>query len=104
MDADTDGMRHRTTLTVRTPGGKLWRESATAKPLEGLLPNFEEFYRTFAQRRAAFRLPSPALTIAGALLCFGIRFMAIRRRWQLPVAGERVHPSEAGEKTTLSDD
>ena len=36
----------------------------------------------------AFRLPSPALTIAGALLCFGIRFMAIRRRWHLSVAGD----------------
>lgn len=47
---------------------------------------------------AASRLPSPALTIAGALLCFGIRFMAIRRRWHLPVAGEReqveIHVSE----------
>jgi len=32
---------------VRTPGGKLWRESATAKPLEGLLPNFEEFIERF---------------------------------------------------------
>ena len=40
---------------------------------------------------AALRLPSPVLTIAGALLCFGLRFMAIRRRWQLPVAGEPGH-------------
>jgi uncharacterized membrane protein YeiH len=29
-----------------------------------------------------------AVTIAGALLCFGLRFMAIRRGWHLPVAGE----------------
>ena len=27
------------------------------------------------------------MTIAGAVLCFGIRFMAIRRGWHLPVAG-----------------
>lgn len=33
------------------------------------------------------QLPSSAVTIAGALLCFGIRLMAIRRGWQLPVAG-----------------
>jgi len=36
---------------------------------------------------AALRLPSPALAVAGAFLCFGLRFMAIRRRWHLPVAG-----------------
>ena len=30
--------------------------------------------------------PSTAVTIVGALLCFGLRFMAIRRGWQLPVA------------------
>ena len=27
-----------------------------------------------------------AATIVGALLCFGLRFMAIRRGWRLPVA------------------
>src|SRR5690606_25018844 len=31
-------------------------------------------------------LPSVGATIAGALLCFGLRLMAIRRRWALPVA------------------
>src|SRR5690348_7499975 len=35
------------------------------------------------------QVPSTAATIAGALLCFGLRFMAIRRGWQLPVAGRR---------------
>jgi uncharacterized membrane protein YeiH len=30
--------------------------------------------------------PSPAATVAGAVLCFGLRFMAMRRGWQLPVA------------------
>jgi len=32
------------------------------------------------------QLPSPLVTIAGAILCFGLRFMAIRGGWQLPVA------------------
>ena len=37
------------------------------------------------------QLPSAAVTIVGVVLCFGLRFMAIRRGWQLPVArrGER---------------
>jgi uncharacterized membrane protein YeiH len=30
--------------------------------------------------------PSPAPTIAGAVLCFGLRFIAMRRGWQLPTA------------------
>lgn len=34
-------------------------------------------------------LPSTAVTIAGAALCFGLRFVAIRRGWQLPVARRR---------------
>jgi uncharacterized membrane protein YeiH len=34
-------------------------------------------------------LPSAPTTIAGAVLCFGLRFMAIRRGWQLPVARRR---------------
>lgn len=33
------------------------------------------------------QLPSTAVTIAGAILCFVIRFVAIRRNWQLPVVG-----------------
>lgn len=31
-------------------------------------------------------LPSTAVTIVGAALCFLLRFMAIRRGWHLPVA------------------
>jgi uncharacterized membrane protein YeiH len=42
---------------------------------------------------AALRLPSTAVTIAGALLCFGLRFMAIRRGWHLPVAGAPEQPT-----------
>jgi uncharacterized membrane protein YeiH len=32
-------------------------------------------------------LPPTALAIAGAALCFGLRLVAIRRGWRLPVAG-----------------
>jgi uncharacterized membrane protein YeiH len=43
---------------------------------------------------AALRLPSTtAVTIAGAVLCFGLRFVAIRRGWHLPVAGEPERPT-----------
>ena len=31
-------------------------------------------------------IPPTATTIVGALLCFGLRLMAIRRGWRLPVA------------------
>lgn len=37
-------------------------------------------------------LPSMLVTLAGAVLCFGLRVVAIRRGWQLPVAQPR--PSE----------
>lgn len=32
-------------------------------------------------------VPSPIATTAGAFLCFGLRFTALRRGWRLPVAG-----------------
>jgi len=38
----------------------------------------------------ALRLPPIAMAIAGALLCFGLRLLAIRRGWHLPVA----HPPD----------
>jgi uncharacterized membrane protein YeiH len=31
-------------------------------------------------------VPAAAAAIAGAVLCFGLRFIAMRRRWQLPIA------------------
>lgn len=37
-------------------------------------------------------LPHTAVAIAGAALCFGIRLIAIRRGWRLPVAGPRPKP------------
>lgn len=36
---------------------------------------------------STLRLPSAAMTLVGALLCFGLRLLAIRRGWRLPVAG-----------------
>jgi uncharacterized membrane protein YeiH len=46
----------------------------------------------------ALRLPSTAVTIAGAILCFGLRFVAIRRGWLLPVAdGPEDHKSACAE-------
>jgi len=42
---------------------------------------------------AALRLPATAVTIAGAVLCFALRFMAIRRGWHLPVAGQPERPA-----------
>jgi uncharacterized membrane protein YeiH len=32
------------------------------------------------------QLPSPSVAVAGVALCFGLRFMGIRRGWRLPVA------------------
>ena len=34
-------------------------------------------------------VPSAVATSAGALLCFGLRLVAMRRGWRLPVAGEQ---------------
>jgi uncharacterized membrane protein YeiH len=31
-------------------------------------------------------VPAPAAAVSGALLCFGLRFIAMRRGWQLPIA------------------
>jgi len=39
-------------------------------------------------------VPPPAAAITGAILCFGLRFMAMRRGWQLPIArpSTRIEP------------
>lgn len=39
-------------------------------------------------------VPSSLATTAGAILCFGLRFMALRRGWRLPLAG-KPEPSDA---------
>ena len=41
-------------------------------------------------------LPSPAVAVAGAVLCFGLRYLAIRRGWRLPVAGGPDRRTEPG--------
>lgn len=43
-------------------------------------------------------VPSSVAAIAGAALCFGLRFMAMRRGWQLPVARP---PEESSTETSL---
>lgn len=47
------------------------------------------------------QLPSPATTIAGAALCFGLRLMAMRRGWRLPIAGE---PRQSAPETHVAGD
>lgn len=51
-------------------------------------------------------LPGTATTITGAIICFALRFIAIRRGWQLPVAreSERWHlpPSDARRGDAIS--
>jgi len=44
-------------------------------------------------------VPSSGAAAAGAVLCFGLRFMAIRHGWQLPIAG----PSEESSAETTVD-
>jgi uncharacterized membrane protein YeiH len=46
-------------------------------------------------------LPPPATTTAGALLCFGLRLMAIHRGWRLPVAS---WPKRSQAKNELPED
>ena len=48
-------------------------------------------------------LPSTAATITGAVLCFGLRVMAIQRGWHLPVA-HLPKQSEEVRATESSDD
>ena len=38
--------------------------------------------------------PATASTVVGALLCFGLRVMAIRRGWHLPIARRPEHRNE----------
>lgn len=43
---------------------------------------------------AVLHLPAPPVAVVGALLCFGIRVLAIRRNWKLPVTSLPDQPSE----------
>jgi uncharacterized membrane protein YeiH len=51
-------------------------------------------------------LPSTGMAIAGAILCFGLRFMAMRRGWHLPTARLPNQPNPETdadlERTTIS--
>lgn len=47
-------------------------------------------------------LPHTVVTIAGAILCFGLRFGAIRRGWKLPVADHADEPAETRSPTRRS--
>jgi uncharacterized membrane protein YeiH len=43
------------------------------------------------------QLPSGSAALVGAALCFGLRVLAIRRGWQLPVAGAAGRPSKSAD-------
>jgi uncharacterized membrane protein YeiH len=45
---------------------------------------------------AMLKLPSTVLTIAGALLCFGLRLVSIRRGWHLPIARQTERDDRNG--------
>jgi uncharacterized membrane protein YeiH len=47
-------------------------------------------------------LPPTATTIIGALLCFGLRLMAIRRDWHLPIA--KLHERSSSQKHGSDDE
>ncbi len=49
-------------------------------------------------------LPPTAMAIAGAAICFGIRFVAIRRGWRLPVAGVRRRANSEADEADVADD
>jgi uncharacterized membrane protein YeiH len=41
----------------------------------------------------ALALPGAPVAVTGAILCFALRWLAIRRGWRLPVAGGRNGPA-----------
>jgi uncharacterized membrane protein YeiH len=45
------------------------------------------------------QLPSGPAALVGAALCFGLRVLAIKHGWSLPVAGSRKHQSEEPDAT-----
>ena len=53
---------------------------------------------------AMLHLPSEASAIVGAVLCFGLRYMAIRHGWRLPVANARRRSAQKAEETASSKD
>ena len=49
-------------------------------------------------------LPPTAMAAAGAAVCFGIRFVAIRRGWHLPVAGLPQRRKSGAHVADVADD
>jgi uncharacterized membrane protein YeiH len=47
---------------------------------------------------AALRLPAAPVAVAGAVLCFGLRSMGIRRGWRLPIAGSNEQAATTAPK------
>lgn len=47
---------------------------------------------------SAVQLPATAVTLAGAALCFALRYLAICRGWRLPVAGDQQPPKAPAPK------
>ncbi|WP_129124717.1 trimeric intracellular cation channel family protein [Geomonas oryzae] len=48
---------------------------------------------------AALQFPSALVSVVGAAFCFGLRYMAIRNSWKLPVAGGLEEPTEETQGT-----
>lgn len=60
-----------------------------------------EFYEVAALAGAAvvvvgymLKQPATSVIVAGAAVCFGLRLVAIRRGWQLPIAGGHAPSTE----------
>ncbi|GFO61028.1 membrane protein [Geomonas silvestris] len=52
---------------------------------------------------SAVRLPATAVTIAGAALCFALRYLAMCRGWRLPVADDPQPPKTPAPKDRKDD-
>jgi uncharacterized membrane protein YeiH len=48
--------------------------------------------------------PSTAVTLAGAIICFALRYFAIRHSWQLPIAGESRWSAKAPPRVESDED
>lgn len=52
---------------------------------------------------SALQLPAAAVTIAGAALCFALRYLAVCRGWRLPIAGDPQSPKAPATKDRKDD-
>jgi uncharacterized membrane protein YeiH len=53
---------------------------------------------------AMLHLPSEASAVVAAVLCFGLRYMAIKHGWRLPIANAQVQPISKAKETAPSKD